>query len=301
MRPVIRTAGGDWERLDPPEVEVLSDGRPRVSWVIDEPDKFADVAFCYPYGPEDVDVLVQETAGALRADIIGVSQQARPLVRVSNDYGTEGGSRSGVYLIARQHSGETPGSWVLDGFLRHVASLGADAPLVWAVPLSNVDGVEQGDYGKDNFPYDLNRAWGSPPMRHETLVFQRDIQRWKTRCRPLLGVDFHGPGGTEADGVYLYLPDPERLPEAHRSALAWSADLKDALTSRYASGDFARLVRYASRWETPGFASYLAQICGICSFTIETPYAMVGDLVLTREYYREIGKLMADAVIRKLK
>ena len=116
--------------------------------------------------------MIQETGSFWRVDTIGVSQGGRPLLRLSNDYGRPKGERPGVFLMARQHSGEVSGAWVLDGVLRRFAELGEAAPLVWAIPLANIDSVEQGDYGKDNFPYDMNRAWGKLPMRHETLVLQ---------------------------------------------------------------------------------------------------------------------------------
>jgi len=301
FRPVLRAADGDWERLGPPAVEQLPDGRRLVSWVVDAPRRFFDVALCYPYGMAEVETLVRETGNFWRADVIGVSQQARPLVRLSNDCGKKRGRRAGLYLTARQHSGETPGSWVLDGFLRHMATLGEDAPLIWALPLTNIDGVEQGDYGKDNFPYDLNRAWGMVPMRHETLVFQRDVARWKERCRPVLGLDFHAPGGTEKDGIFAYVPDPETSPEKYNTALAWNAGIRKALTRRYAAEDFNRVARYRSRWETPDFTDYICQAVDVCGFTFETPYALAGRLVFTREDYRDAGKRIATAVMTKLR
>lgn len=133
-----------------------------------------------------------------------MSQNGNPLIRISNNYGKINGKKLGFYFIARQHSGETPGSWVLDGLLKYLAKMNCRDILVWEIPLSNIDGVLQGDYGNDNFPYDLNRAWRDPPMRHETLVFQRDINnRWKSRCKPTLILDFHAPGGTETDGAYF--------------------------------------------------------------------------------------------------
>jgi hypothetical protein len=299
MRPVICREGGDWERLDAPEVEKLPDGRSRVMWLLDAPATFTDIAFCYPYGQAELDALLSETGGYWRSDVIGVSQAGRPLIRLSNAYGIPGGDRPGLYLVARQHSGETPGSWVLDGFLRHVASLGSDAPLVWAVPFTNPDGVEGGDYGKDNFPYDLNRAWGSPPMRHETLVMQRDLGRWRTRCRPVLGIDFHAPGGCEDTGVYVYPPNPKRQRREYARTLEWLAPIQEALTPTYAAGEFVRIADYASRWETPGFTGFCTAL-GICAFTVETAYALSGELVLTREHYREIGQRIAQAVVGQL-
>jgi hypothetical protein len=296
VRPVMKSADGDWVRLGAGTAEELPDGRLQLAWSIDLPGAFVDVAFCYPYGRAEVEALVRETKGYWQAQVIGVSQGARQLVRLSNAPGKEGGERPGLYLVARQHSGETPGSWVLDGFLRRMAEAGEAAPLVWAVPLTNVDGVEQGDYGKDNFPYDLNRAWGKPPMRHEVLVYQRDMDRWKKRCQPVLGIDFHAPGACETDGLYCYLPRPDTFPQQHDEAARWAEALAHALTPDYAADDFKRVAKYASRWETPGFSSYCCSALEMPALSIEAPYALVRETVLTRKHYQEAGARLAAAV-----
>src|SRR6185503_9121178 len=215
LRPVVRADGGDWERLPAGTRDDHPDGRMRIGWTVPAPATWLEFSCCYPYGQGELAALVRETSPAWTEAVLGVSQAARPIVRLANDPGSPGGARPGIYLVARQHSGETPGSWVMDGFLRHVATLGAQAPLVWAVPFSNIDGVEQGDYGKDNFPYDLNRAWGNPPMRHETHVIMRDLERWKDRCRPVLALVFHAPGACEAEGIYTFLSNPASLPLEH--------------------------------------------------------------------------------------
>jgi len=298
LRPVVKADGGDWSRLPAGTMEPLADGRFHVTWTLPAPKRTADVALCYPYARTELDALVDETDGYWRADVIGVSQAARPLLRLSNSVGEAGSDRPGLYLVARQHSGETPGSWVLDGFLRHLAARGDDAPLVWAVPLTNIDGIEQGDYGKDNFPYDLNRSWGQPPMRHEVLVFQRDVARWTGRCRPVLGMDFHAPGGTETTGVYLFLPKCEDFPEPHASAAALAEALAEALTEQYAAADFARVATYASRWESPTFTEFCCRQA-IPALSLETPYALAGDTLLTRQEYRRIGERIAARVCER--
>jgi hypothetical protein len=301
MRPVIRYGDGpNWERLSEPGVQELPDGRRRVSWLIDAPQTTCDVAYCYPYGRPEVEALVRDTGGYWRVDTIGVSQKARPLLRLSNDYGQIDGQRPGLYLIARQHSGETPGSWVLDGFLRHIARLDGEAPLVWAVPLAHIDGVEDGDYGKDGFPYDLNRAWGRPPMRHEVLVYQRDIGRWVARCRPALAIDWHAPGACETSGIYCYLANPAEHARFHQEALTWTTAIVRSLTRTYAAETFERVADYPSRWETPRSTGYCWSQHGVCGLGIETPYALVGDLVLTRERYQEAGARIAAGVISRL-
>ncbi len=300
IRPVARVKGDDWVRLHAGTPRLLPDGRRCVDWIVKPPKTYMDVAFCYPYGRQELETLQRDTGRFWRVVCIGVSQGGRPLMRWSSDYGEQGGMRPGLYLIARQHSGETPGSWMLDGFLRSIAALGKDSPLVWVVPFANVDGVEQGDYGKDNFPHDLNRAWGNPPMRHETLVLQRDMQRWKKRCRPVLGLDFHAPGGTESDGIYAYLPNPDLFPERHKEAAAWAGLIAAALGPAYAAKSFARVARYASRWESPTAVAYWSRSLGMCGLCTETPYAMCGQSVLTRENYQEAGARMASAITERI-
>lgn len=300
LRPVCRYEGGDWERLAPGAPTVLTDGRRQAAWVVPAPASWLEVAFCYPYGFPEVETLLRETSGYWQADTIGVSQGGRPLLRLSNSPGTEGSRRPGLYLVARQHAGETPGSWVLDGLLRRLARLGDTAPLVWAVPLAAVDEVEQGDYGKDPFPWDLNRAWGNPPMRRETLVLQRDQARWCHRCRPAAVVDLHAPGGCETAGVYGYLAGPAASPEHHQAARAWMAALEEVLGPGYAAPEFARVADYPSRWEDSPRArltGYCWEVLGACGLSIETPYAMAGSTLLTRECYREIGARLADGLV----
>ncbi len=300
IRPVVRQANEDWTRLEEGEVREAPDGRRSVAWTVTMAGPALDVATCYPYGRPELEALVTESDGYWRMDTIGVSQGQRPLIRVSNDYGAPEGRRPGLYVVARQHAGEVSGSWVLDGFLREIRGMGPEAPLVWAVPLTNIDGIEQGDYGKDNFPYDLNRAWGRPPMRHETLVFQNDMQRWATRCRSMLGIDFHAPGACETSGIYTYVPDPEDDRAAYNAVIPWVDKVAASLGVDYAAEPFARVARYPSRWETPSFRKYGWPNLGVPCVTFENPYATIHNRTLTREAYREAGARIARAIVRMI-
>ena len=96
MRPVVQYEAADWERLGVGTVEKLPDGRNLVSWLIDAPETFVDVAYCYPYGRPEVEALISDTNGYWRADTIGISQGGRPLIRLSNDYGQSDSDRPGL-------------------------------------------------------------------------------------------------------------------------------------------------------------------------------------------------------------
>jgi hypothetical protein len=297
FRPVLRTATGDWHRLGPGTVTTLADGRREVAWDLPAWRRWVECAFCYPYGRAELAALLHDTASYWHADVIGLTPGGRPLVRLSNQPGTPGGRRPGLYLIARQHSGETPGSWVLDGFLRALADHREQRAVVWAVPLTNLDGVEQGDYGKDNFPYDLNRAWDSPPMRHETLVMQRDLHRWAARCRPVLALDFHAPGAAEDTGVYCYVPNPKTEPRAARATRRWAKMVAAGLGPAYAAAEFARVAHYRSRWNSATFRQYVWRAFAVPVLSLEISYALAGQTVLTREHYRDAGRRLAAAVL----
>jgi hypothetical protein len=301
FRPVFRPAGADWERTGAPELIELPDGRRQAAWTLDVTKASLDFAFSFPYGRDDVQQLIQQTGGYWHLDTIGVSQGGRPLLRLSNDYGRAKGSRPGLYLMTRQHSGEVSGSWVLDGVLRRFAELGDAAPLVWAAPMGNIDGVEQGDYGKDSFPYDVNRAWGNPPMRHETLVFQQDVRRWAQRCRAVAGFDFHSPGASEADGIYAFVHKSEKLPAVAAAATEWAGAVGKALEPEFAAPNFTRSGDYLSRWNTLRFGGFCQEEMKIPGVAFETPYGMIRKIVLTREKYREAGRRIADALVARIK
>lgn len=296
FRPVFRQPDEQWRRAGAPELTDLPDGRHQAVWTLSSAKPWLDFAFSFPYGRDEVGRLVQQTGNYWRVDTIGVSQGGRPLLRLSNDYGRPKGDRPGLYLMARQHSGEVSGSWVLDGVLRRMAELGNSAPLVWAVPLANIDGVELGDYGKDNFPYDLNRAWGKPAMRHETQVFQQDMRRWAQRCRPVAGFDFHSPGASETEGMYTFLHASEKQPDVPKQAALWAAAVGESLGPGLAAAQFARSGDYHSRWDTPRFGGFCQEELRIPGLSVETPYAIIHGTLMTREKYQEAGRRVADAL-----
>lgn len=298
MMPVYRQQDQGWQRLSGGKREPQDSGCTWVSWLVPYPSPTLDVALCYPYGPPELNQLLKKSKGYWKQDMIGVSRQGRPIQRLSNRYGAPGEDRPGIYFLCRQHAGETPGSWVLDGALQRFSQIKRDPFLIWAVPLADVDGVHNGDYGKDGPPIDVNRAWGIPPRRHETLVIQTDLEhRWKHRCRPVLALDFHAPGACDTGGAFCFLPSPERAPESHRLALKFAHVLRDTLTSEYAAESFARVADYPSRWLSPNFTSYISETFGICCLTLETPYAAVEKTVLSQKRYREIGMRVADTIL----
>jgi len=299
-RPIVRPAGGDWQRLEPGKaIRDGDDGPVHGLWTLPFAPPHVDVAWCYPYGPGELDALVAETGGYWTLRQIGVTQHGRAIPRLCNPVGEPGGRQPGLFFVCRQHAGETPGSWVLDGLLRALAEANERRAVIWALPLANLDGVLEGDYGKDPYPYDVNRAWGRTPARHETLAAQVDLARWWDRCRPILGIDFHAPGTCEQSGVYAYLPKPETSQTIHARSREWAEAVAAILRPRWAAKEFARVMGYVSLWETPNFGTYFASK-DIPVMSVETPYSQIGSEVLTPDSYRQIGRAFAEVIRRRL-
>ncbi len=167
--PVFKTATGGWTRVKMVESAETADGRPLVSWKVPGNEGPVLAALCYPYGLNELSDLEESVARAFGKAYIGASPNNNLIARLSNSAGITGGSNTGIYLTARQHSGETPGSYLLDGFIRRIAETGGEAPLIWAVPFVNIDGVVSGHFGKDSFPCDFNRSWGSKLFPEELI------------------------------------------------------------------------------------------------------------------------------------
>jgi hypothetical protein len=201
VRPVVRLNDGDWERVK--EVEVYE--RPLVGHFLafETPRACsrAAVSFCYPYALDELASTLEQTASFWEVEPIGLTGKGRQLPRLHAGPDRARRGRPGAYLVARQHSGETPGSWVLDGILRAVAAEAPPAALRriewYVVPFVDLDGAVEGDYGKDAFPIDFNRAWSSMPMRPEVAAIQQDMRSFAEGRARRFVLDLHGPGGGE--------------------------------------------------------------------------------------------------------
>lgn len=296
LRPVARCEDGAWRRLQAGTPLRLDDGRVDALWRLPAAAARLEIAFCLPYGADELDRLLAE-APALRLRSIGASEGGSPLLRLGNGDGVPGSGRPGIYVVARQHAGETPGSWILDGLLRRCAELGDAAPLVWAVPFVDCDGVASGAYGKDRHPVDYNRSWWTMGRRHEVHAIMADIGRWRKRCAPRLCLDLHAPGALESDGVYAYATIGGG--EAGQPVLELCERMRNRLGADLASPDFVRHATYPSRWprEThQSFTAWASGSQGLPALSLETSYQGMGAAAWDETSYREAGGRIADAL-----
>ncbi|GKT15756.1 hypothetical protein ADUPG1_010781 [Aduncisulcus paluster] len=91
-----------------------------------------------------------------------------------------------VLLTARAHPGESPGSFMLNGFIGFLLSSDVRAAYLRSkyvfqcIPLLNPDGVFRGHYRTDQFGVNINRTYANPDRRKNPIVwaFRRLIDRF---------------------------------------------------------------------------------------------------------------------------
>ena len=76
-----------------------------------------------------------------------------------------------IYIIGRQHPGETPASFIVEGVLNFLLSPSIEAKQLRdkfefrVVPMVNVDGVISGNYRSNLSGSDVNRQWLFPSKK----------------------------------------------------------------------------------------------------------------------------------------
>lgn len=136
-----------------------------------------------------------------------------------------------IWIIARQHPGETMASWWMEGFLARLFD--RDDPLArhlrasadfHIVPLMNPDGAFRGHLRTNAAGVDLNRQWAEPDPARAPEVFH--IRNAMDEAGLDFFLDVHGDEGLPwnfiagAEGVPGFSPGEQSLLDHYKQALA---------------------------------------------------------------------------------
>jgi len=186
-----------------------------------------------------------------------------------------------IWLIARQHPGETMAEWFIEGLLERlldasdpVARVLLSRGVFHVVPNMNPDGSVRGNLRTNSVGANLNREWLEPSMvRSPEVLLVRENMR---RTGVDLFLDVHGDESLPynfvagAEGIRDFTPRLLQLQDAFKSA--WIAS----------SPDFQDRVNYGPSRATqanPTVATnWVAQAFGCLAFTIEMPFKDNADL-----------------------
>ena len=100
-----------------------------------------------------------------------------------------------IFIVARQHPGESIGSWMIEGFLKEYFSdvqrkVVQDIFTFYIIPMANPDGVKLGHWYTNKKGQNLNRSW-----RHNKTSETNAIKKLMTEKKALLYLDLHGDEG----------------------------------------------------------------------------------------------------------
>ncbi|CAD8092458.1 unnamed protein product [Paramecium primaurelia] len=114
------------------------------------------------------------------------------IITITNDNKDQ---KQGLLFIGRQHPGETPSSFVIEGIINTLLSAEADELrnkfVIKIIPMLNVDGVVHGNQRCGLGGFDLNRKWGC--NRDDTLnEIEKLITNFNENYPIQLILDIHG-------------------------------------------------------------------------------------------------------------
>lgn len=259
----------------------------------------AYVAFCYPYTLTRLERYLARLRGqpGAHVELLTRSPAGRPVYHISLGH-IETAYRT-VWLTARNHAGETPGSFVLEGFLEGALS-NADwarqlrqRARIHAVPMVDVDSVVEGAYGKRRPPRDYGESWSDQTPLDVIRAIRRAIAASTGHAPYVLYLDLHAP--TPSDGHYCYVVEPEQTSEKYRADLARFCHL----LAQYAPADSpfpADRARSLYDGVRHSFHDQY-QTHGVLSLALEASYHRVdsGDYV-TPDSLRRFGAAVARTV-----
>lgn len=188
-----------------------------------------------------------------------------------------------VFISARVHPGETPGSFVLDGFLQ--ALLSPDPRSVALrrnfvfkiVPVVNPDGVARGHYRVDQRGVNLNRCYQSPSLiEHPTVFAVKNYFEYTSRVHSVcFFMDLHAHASKKACFLFGNYFNDGRC--ADNQLFAKLVHLNSAYFE-YSDCDFSeRSMRRKDpkdqhSKEGSARVAYLTSTGIVCSYTIEAAY-----------------------------
>jgi murein tripeptide amidase MpaA len=216
--------------------------------------------------------------------------------------------RCPIWLIARQHPGETMAEWFVEGLLDRlldpadpVARRVREHAVLHIVPNMNPDGAVRGNLRTNAAGRNLNREWRAPDPAASPEVHLVREEMMRTGCR--LFLDIHG----DESLPYVFFSTAEEVPGFTAKAAAQQARFIQAFADAspdfqtehgYQPGRFGEeLLTLASKWVAHHF--------GCVSLTLEMPFKDNANLPDGQAGWngarsKRLGAAMLNAICRHL-
>ena len=232
-------------------------------------------AYFEPYSHEQHLNLLGDAQGSglCQIDDLGSTAQGRDINLLT--IGHQAASDLKIWIIARQHPGESMAEWFAEGLLSRLldhqdptARALLDCATFYIVPNMNPDGAALGNQRTNAAGADLNREWQNPSPGRSPEVYAVRQKMHETGVD--LFLDIHG----EEALPYVFAAGCEGNPSYDARLAVLETAFKTAL--RQASPDFQDEHGYPKT--APGQAnlaiakSYVGETFGCLSYTLEMPF-----------------------------
>jgi hypothetical protein len=220
--------------------------------------------------------------------------------------------RHRAVLTCRHHCCEMMAAYALEGLVDAVL-IGEDEEAEWlrrnveflVVPFVDLDGVEDGDQGKNRRPHDHNRDYAGEAIYPSVRAIRWLLPAWGAG-RLHLAADLHCPwiDGLHNEVIYL-VGSPEPALEAEQRAFS---KVVETLPERALSFSAADFLPFGVDWNSAGnesggkgFGRWAGELPGIrLAFSMEIPYANAGGCEVNQATTRAFGRDLARAICRYL-
>lgn len=232
-------------------------------------------AYFAPYSMEQHADMVAEAIGSPFCDLTVLGQtldgQDIDLLTI----GETSANKKSIWVIARQHPGETMAEWWMEGFLDRLLDVTDPVSrellkraVFYVVPNMNPDGSKRGHLRTNAVGANLNREWAAPTMGRSPEVFLVREKMHQTGVD--LSLDVHGDEALAynfiagSNGIPDWTEKQERLLESYQSSLM------------QVNPDFQTSIGYpvnAAGTANLGMCSnYIGQTFSAISMTLEMPF-----------------------------
>jgi murein tripeptide amidase MpaA len=189
--------------------------------------------------------------------------------------GAPGAGKKSLWIIARQHPGETMAEWFVEGLLDRLldesdamARVLLERAVVRIVPNMNPDGSVRGNLRTNAAGANLNREWMAPSLARSPEVFHVRAAMQATGVDGFL--DIHGDEGLP----YVFTDGNERLENHTPRMAALEQGFKAGL--QFANPDFQTVEGYPADKETKTnltiASKWVGHTFGGLALTLEMPF-----------------------------
>jgi murein tripeptide amidase MpaA len=303
-KPVISADGIHWirsEQTSYPDVlgiRHLLGGQPQFHFRSPIAAETLWVAYCYPYTHVEWEQFYSTIGSRPGVSLksIGKSEAGRDIPEVVIDLPTSGlpRDRKTIWVVCREHPGETPASFVCEGLIRALLD-SSHARLLKTyrfriVPMLNVDGIAQGHYYRNLQGINLATDWDhfkSSEVNALHSAMQTDLESGEV----VLMVNLHSSNDPTKGHFFLEINHDRIKPELVeiQKRLLKAADGKQPQMQSRAT---------VKLWDDRGITgNALNDRYGVYCWYLESNYSLGADgSIVTEESLREVGRALVNTL-----